>query len=89
MNPSKLSSVVFTVTVSVALVASLALSKDQHGNKRQLTGGSVNPYIADGGAPVPPLPPPKHWSRTNLIADGGAPVPPLPPPKPTRQFLAA
>jgi hypothetical protein len=33
--------------------------------------------IADGGAPVPPVP--KRPSGNAVIADGGAPVPPVPP----------
>jgi hypothetical protein len=41
---------------------------------------------ADGGGPVPPLPPPDAASQPSadlqspLLADGGGPVPPLPPP---------
>lgn len=37
---------------------------------------------ADGGRPVPPLPPPAFVNA--LTADGGRPVPPLPPPSAAR-----
>jgi len=80
MNSRKLSSTFLAVTASVALlVPSFVLSKKQHRNQHRLAVDSPNARVADGGAPVPPLPPTKNWSWRNLIADGGAPVPPLPP----------
>jgi len=77
MNYRKLSSTFFAVTVSVALATSFVLLKKQHRNKHGLAVDSLNSRTADGGAPVPPLPPWK--SHANLLKDGGAPVPPLPP----------
>jgi hypothetical protein len=56
----------------------------QHSQK--LLGNPAQTQRADGGRPVPPLPPPASASLPSLIsqspllADGGRPVPPLPPP---------
>ena len=55
-----------------ALLLSLSSSdRSQHGQ------GFLQTQVADGGGPVPPLPP-KSFLNT-LSADGGGPVPPLPP----------
>ncbi len=44
-------------------------------------------FTADGGYPIPPLPPPPGSGllshSATLIADGGYPIPPLPPPPPS------
>ena len=57
------------------LLPSLSSSdRSQHGQ-----GFLTNPaetQLADGGGPVPPLPP---KSFLNTLTDGGGPVPPLPP----------
>lgn len=69
------------VIVSVALclpgTRRLQLSQGLLGNPAQM-------QRADGGGPVPPLPPPaslsSRYQQSPLLADGGGPVPPLPPP---------
>lgn len=43
----------------------------------------INSFLADGGGPIPPFPPPGGQGVTNsriLSADGGGPIPPFPPP---------
>jgi len=88
MNRNKFSGVILTVSVSIVLFTSLAISKNRYTTKSRLAPSSPYRQTADGGAPVPPLPPRKNWSRTNLTADGGAPVPPLPPAKPNPNLVA-
>jgi hypothetical protein len=72
---------------SLTLVVALSLPSTnplQHSQK--LLGNPALTQRADGGGPVPPLPPPDAASlpavnqRSPLLADGGGPVPPLPPP---------
>src|SRR6266566_3593668 len=78
MYSRKLSSLVLAVFTSIALEVPSVSSTDQQQHRRQLVGApvSVHPQVADGGAPVPPVPTPIPTS--NLTADGGAPVPPVP-----------
>ena len=67
---------------SLTLVVALSLPSTnplQHSQK--LLGNPAQTQRADGGGPVPPLPPPSFLNT--LIADGGGPVPPLPPPNAT------
>jgi hypothetical protein len=64
-----------SLTLVVAL--SLPLAGVFQNNQKHLSN-SVQTHRADGGGPVPPLPPPAVLNP--LIADGGGPVPPLPPP---------
>jgi|SRR5713226_3125956 len=88
MYSRKLSSLVLAVLTSIALGAPSVSSTDQQQHRRQLVGApvSVHPQVADGGAPVPPVPTPIPPS--NLTADGGAPVPPVPPPVPMSNLTA-
>ncbi len=58
----------FTLTV---ILSAYRTNQPFNDEQRSL---SVQPQIADGGSPVPPIPP-KAW----LVADGGSPVPPIPP----------
>jgi hypothetical protein len=79
MHLTKVSS--FTLAV---ISVSLFLSNPLH-SARQLESGSMPILRADGGAPVPPVPPKgKNIVSADagveiLQADGGAPVPPVPP----------
>ncbi len=64
---------------SLMLIAALSLPSthpSQHSQER--LGNPAQTQRADGGGPVPPLPPPSFLNT--LTADGGGPVPPLPPP---------
>ena len=85
-----------TILSSLTLVVALSLpwtNPLQHGQKP--LGNSAQTQRADGGGPVPPLPPPSTSSMPSanqlspLLADGGGPVPPLPPPSLSAVFLAA
>jgi hypothetical protein len=65
----------------VTLTLSLAVaSATKHVPHLRPALGAHPTHVADGGAPVPPVP--KRQSSYMIIADGGAPVPPLPPPPP-------
>jgi hypothetical protein len=75
----KLSSLVLAAFTPIALVEP-SVSSDQARHDRQAVAAPVHPQVADGGAPVPPVPPIKKASV--LVADGGAPVPPVPTPIP-------
>src|SRR6266850_1269002 len=66
--------VFFTVILGLSLTLS-PTNQPQH--DRQFVGGPSRLQVADGGAPVPPVPPIKQ--PKTLVADGGAPVPPVPP----------
>ncbi len=66
-----LSSLMLVVAVSLA-------STDRLQHSQELLGNPAQTQRADGGGPVPPLPPPSFLNT--LTADGGGPVPPLPPP---------
>jgi hypothetical protein len=71
MNSRKLLSLILGVfTATVALTLSVP-STNQY---QQPNGASIQPQVADGSGPVPPLPP-----QVVLLADGSGPVPPLPP----------
>jgi len=67
--------VFFTVILGLSLTLS-PTNQPQH--DRQFVGGPSRLQVADGGAPVPPVPPIKQ--PKTLLADGGAPVPPVPKP---------
>jgi hypothetical protein len=64
---------VFTLILGLSLTLS-PTNQPQH--NRQLVGSPSHVHLADGGAPVPPVPPIKQ--HKTLVADGGAPVPPVP-----------
>jgi len=64
---------------SLTLVVALSLpSTNPSQHSQEPLGTSATSQRADGGGPVPPLPPPSFLNT--LTADGGGPVPPLPPP---------
>src|SRR5216683_5392797 len=70
-----LSPVVLTVILGLSLTQS-PTNQPQH--DRQLVGSPSHLQVADGGAPVPPVPLIKQ--PKTFVADGGAPVPPVPKP---------
>jgi hypothetical protein len=80
MHLQKLSSLVLVVFTSIVLVAPSVTSTDQprHRGRAVAAPAPIQPHVADGGAPVPPVPPP--IPNSNLTADGGAPVRPIPTP---------
>jgi len=83
----KLSSFGVAVLASISLVAPSVATRGQQRPDQKCAGASAETWVADGGAPVPPVPPPPRLSSTvtpqaNLTADGGAPVPPVPPKQP-------
>jgi hypothetical protein len=80
---SSLGPVVLTVILGLSLTL---FSTNQPQHDRQLAGSPSHLQVADGGAPVPPVPTPIPPSI--LTADGGAPVPPVPPPVPTSNLAA-
>jgi hypothetical protein len=64
---------------SLMLIGALCLpSTHRLQHSQELLGNPSQTQRADGGGPVPPLPPPSFLDT--LTADGGGPVPPLPPP---------
>jgi len=94
MYSRKLSSLVLAVFASITLSAPSLSSTDQVRRDQQSNGTSAQPWVADGGAPVPPYPQPpaSDRPRSTMVADGGAPVPPYPQPprspKPQLTLLA-
>jgi len=76
MYIQKLSSLVLAAFASIVLVAPSVSSTDQPRHDGQSLAAPVQRAVADGGAPVPPVP---HFKQhKTLVADGGAPVPPVP-----------
>jgi len=77
MYSQKRSSWGLAVLASIALVAPSVATRG-HQRVDQSAETTTGTWVADGGAPVPPVPtkPPANYT----IADGGAPVPPVPPP---------
>jgi hypothetical protein len=75
MNTQKICGL-FASLCSLIIGLSLCLS-DRSQHSQQFVGTPLQIHSADGGGPVPPLPPAAF--RTTLTADGGGPVPPLPP----------
>ena len=76
MYIQKLSSLVLAAFASIVLVAPSVSSTDQPRHDEQSPAAPVQRPVADGGAPVPPVP---HFKQhKTLVADGGAPVPPVP-----------
>jgi hypothetical protein len=75
MYSQKLSSLGLAVLASIVLVAP-SVSSGRHQRPDRSAGTTTGTWVADGGAPVPPVPtkPPVNYT----IADGGAPVPPVP-----------
>ena len=75
----KLSSLGLAVLASLSLVAPSVATRG-HQMVDQSVETTTGTWVADGGAPVPPVPtkPPANYT----IADGGAPVPPVPPKQP-------
>jgi hypothetical protein len=71
MNSQKLSSLILGVFTTAVALSLLSASSTKH---QQTNGPSVQPQVADGSGPVPPIPP-----KTALLADGSGPVPPIPP----------
>ena len=94
MYSQKLSSLGLAVLASIVLVAPSVISGRHQRPDQQCEGSSTKTWVADGGAPVPPYPPPPPKrngsanSQRTLVADGGAPVPPYPP-KPTNAQIVA
>src|SRR5216683_2456462 len=86
MHFQKLSSLVLAAFTSIVLVAPSVSPTDQPRYDRQSVSAPIHPQVADGGAPVPPVPPNPHFN--GLVADGGAPVPPVPPPIPPSNLTA-
>lgn len=78
MYSQKLSSLGLAVLASFVLAAPSVSSGPHQRPDQQRAGTCTETWVADGGAPVPPVPtkPPANYT----IADGGAPVPPVPPP---------
>src|SRR5258708_27919675 len=76
MYSRKLSSLVLAVFTSIVLVAPSVSPTDQPRHDRQSVSAPIHPQVADGGAPVLPVPPNPDFN--GLVADGGAPVPPVP-----------
>ena len=72
----------FVLVVASVVLMSLASERPRNNQQTRTTrviadGGSPMPpippqSIADGGSPMPPIPP-------QLITDGGSPMPPIPP----------
>jgi hypothetical protein len=76
-----------TILSSLTLVVVLSLpSTNPLQHSQEPLGNSAETQRADGGGPVPPLPPPSFVNT--LTADGGGPVPPLPPPSLNATLLA-
>ncbi|SRR6266849_4421394 len=86
MHFQKLSSLVLVVLTSIVLVAPSVTSTDRPRHDGRAVAVPNQPQVADGGAPVPPVPPIKQPNA--LVADGGAPVPPVPPPIPNSNLTA-
>ena len=78
----KLSSLVLAAFASFVLVMPSTRSTSQLNHNQKSKGISTQPWVADGGAPVPPYPKPPASAnlKSTVVADGGAPVPPYPPP---------
>jgi hypothetical protein len=84
MNLRRLCILIPSSLMFVLLLSLSSSDRSQHGQ-----GFLANPaetQLADGGGPVPPLPP-KSFLNT-LTADGGGPVPPRPPVFPSANALA-
>lgn len=84
--------VAFTLILGLSLTLS-PTNQPQH--NRQLVGSPSHVHLADGGAPVPPVPKPPAplppgiaYSDYTMFADGGAPVPPVPPIKQPKTLVA-
>ena len=75
MNLRRLCILIPSSLVFVLLLSLSSSDRSQHGQR--LLVNPAETQVADGGGPVPPLPP-KSFLNT-LSADGGGPVPPLPP----------
>ena len=76
MYLQKLSSLVLAAFALIVLVAPSVSSTDQPWHDGQSLAAPVQRPVADGGAPVPPVP---HFKQhKTVVADGGAPVPPVP-----------
>ncbi len=58
----------------VLLAGALAALMLQPISAKVNTNSSNNTLWADGGMPIPPVPP-----NSNFVADGGMPIPPVPP----------
>jgi len=86
MHFQKLSSLVLAAFASIVLVAPSVSSTNQPRHDGQSLAAPIQRPVADGGAPVPPVP---HFKQDKmLVADGGAPVPPVPPPIPNSNLTA-
>ena len=72
MHFQKLSSLVLVVLTSIVLVAPSVTSTDRPRHDGRAVAVPNQPQVADGGAPVPPVPH-KSFFKT-LIADGGASI---------------
>jgi hypothetical protein len=79
----KVSSLVLAAFASFVLVVTSTRSTGRLSHDEQSNGTSNHPWVADGGAPVPPYPKPPAAPNlaSTVVADGGAPVPPYPHPR--------
>ena len=59
-----------------AILTSLVLALPVWGNARSDDPRGAASLLADGGSPMPPIPP---RIAVAFIADGGSPMPPIPP----------
>ena len=89
----KLSSFGLAVLASISLVAPSVATRGQQRPEQKCAGASAETWVADGGAPVPPVPPPPKRNgsanpQLTLLADGGAPVPPVPTKPPASYTIA-
>src|SRR5258708_24074256 len=89
----KLSSFGFGVLASISRVAPPVATRGQQRREQKCAGASAETWVADGGAPVPPVPPPPKRNgsanpQLTLLADGGAPVPPVPTKPPASYTIA-
>jgi hypothetical protein len=57
-------------------LTSLVLANPVWDNARNDDPSGAAPFLADGGGPIPPIPP---RTGVTLLADGGGPIPPIPP----------
>jgi hypothetical protein len=92
MKARKIRRLVLSSLMLIGALSLLSTQRLQHSQK--LLGHPAQTQRADGGGPVPPLPPPNAASLPSanqqlpLLADGGGPVPPLPPPSLLQTLIA-